>query len=165
VSTAAVQQVWILSLVVFVVVLLVVAALLTLILSASKRIHGGVSAFINRLIADPAIRMLFMSYDLIAPDRRLAAEEALDAVRGHLHAHGVDVEILEVVGGVVYVRLHGMTAGRLAESAVVHDLEEALRAGFIGFSRTGHPRAASDCGNHPDRHVETACVPRCARRR
>lgn len=96
------------------------------------RSMGG-DAFINRLISDPAIRMLFMSYDLIAADRRLAAEEALDAVRGHLHAHGVDVEILEVVGGVVYVRLHGMAAGRLSEEAVVHDLEEALRTGFIGF--------------------------------
>ena len=61
---------------------------------------------INRLIADPAIRMLLMSYDLIAVDRRLQAEEALDTVRGHLHEHGVDVEIQDVVGGVVYVRLH-----------------------------------------------------------
>src|SRR5687768_8978950 len=42
---------------------------------------------INRLIADPAIRMLLMSYDLIAVDRRLQAEEALDTVRGHLHDH------------------------------------------------------------------------------
>ena len=43
-SAEAVQQVWVLSLVVFVVVLLVVAALLTLILSTAKQIHGGVSA-------------------------------------------------------------------------------------------------------------------------
>jgi 3-phenylpropionate/trans-cinnamate dioxygenase ferredoxin subunit len=96
------------------------------------RSMGG-DAFVNRLIADPAIRILLMSYDLIAADRRLAAEEALDAVRGHLHAHGVDVEILEVVGGVVYVRLHGVTRGDLTEDAVIHDVEETLRAGFIGF--------------------------------
>ena len=96
------------------------------------RSMGG-DAFVNRLIADPAIRMLLMSYDLVPVDRRLMAEEALDAVRGHLHAHGVDVEILEVVGGVVYVRLHGLGATTLEESAVVHDLEEALRDGFIGF--------------------------------
>lgn len=105
----------------------------------------GGDAFINRLIADPAIRILLMSYDLIAADRRLAAEEALDAVRGHLHAHGVDVEMLEVVGGVVYVRLHGMAQGRLSEEAVLHDLEEALRAGFIGFQElvTRAPRSAA----------------------
>jgi 3-phenylpropionate/trans-cinnamate dioxygenase ferredoxin subunit len=108
------------------------------------RSMGG-DAFINRLVADPAIRILLMSYDLIAADRRLAAEEALDAVRGHLHAHGVDVEILEVVGGVVYVRLHGMAAGRLSNEAVLHDLEEALRAGFIGFQElvTRVPRSAA----------------------
>lgn len=90
-------------------------------------------AFVNRLVADPAIRMLLMSYDLIAVDRRLQAEEALDTVRGHLHAHGIDVEIPEVVGGVVYVRLHGLEAGRISEGAVRKDIENALAAGFLGF--------------------------------
>lgn len=113
------------------------------------RSMGG-DAFINRLIADPAIRILLMSYDLIAADRRLAAEEALDAVRGHLHAHGIDVEILEVVGGVVYVRLHGSPAG-LGEAAVLRDLEEALRAGFIGFQElvTRAPRASAAAATIP----------------
>lgn len=108
------------------------------------RSMGG-DAFVNRLIADPAIRILLMSYDLIAADRRLSAEEALDAVRGHLHTHGVDVEILEVVGGVVYVRLHGVVEERLSEAAVLRDLEEALRAGFIGFQElvTRAPRSTA----------------------
>lgn len=104
---------------------------LTHLMQAIRSMAGD--AFVNRLVADPAIRMLLMSYDLVAVDRRLMAEEALDTVRGHLHAHGVDVEILEVVGGVVYVRLHGLGAGRLSEAAVVKDLEEALRAHFVGF--------------------------------
>lgn len=43
----AVQQVWVVSLAVFVVVLLVVAVLLTLILRTAKQIHGGVSAIWN----------------------------------------------------------------------------------------------------------------------
>ena len=93
----------------------------------------GGDAFVNRLIADPAIRVLLMSYDLVPVDRRLMAEEALDMVRGHLHSHGVDVEILVVVGGVVYVRIHGLGSTTLDQAAVIHDLEEALRAGFIGF--------------------------------
>lgn len=107
------------------------------------RSMGG-DAFVNRLIADPAIRILLMSYDLVAADRRLAAEEAMDAVRGHLHAHGIDVEILEVVGGVVYVRLHGMHGATLRDTAVLHDIEQALRAGFIGFQElvTREPRSA-----------------------
>lgn len=93
----------------------------------------GGDAFVNRLIADPAIRMLLMSYDLVPVDRRLMAEEAIDAVRGHLHGHGVDIEILEVVGGVVYVRLHGLGNGAIGQEAVVRDVEEALHEGFVGF--------------------------------
>lgn len=93
-------------------------------------------AFLNRLLAEPPIRLLLMSYGLIAVDRRLQAEEAVDSVRGHLHDHGIDVEILEVVGGVVYVHLH--PNGHAAESidpsaAAIQDLQAALRAHFIGF--------------------------------
>ena len=46
-TSEAIQQVWLVSLAVFVVVLLVVAALLTLILSTTKKIHAGVSAIWN----------------------------------------------------------------------------------------------------------------------
>ncbi|HEU4367924.1 MAG TPA: NifU family protein, partial [Methylomirabilota bacterium] len=81
--------------------------------TALTRLVGAIQAmageaFVNRLTADPAIRLLLTSYDLLAVDRRLLAEEALDTVRGHLHAHGVDVELADVVGGAVYVRLHGV---------------------------------------------------------
>lgn len=90
-------------------------------------------AFVNRLVADPAIRLLLMSYDLVPIDRRMQAEEAIDAVRGHLHSRGVDVELLDVVGGVIYARLHGLAAAGVTEDAVRRDLEEALSAGLLGF--------------------------------
>lgn len=102
-----------------------------------QALHGlSGDTLINRLIADPAIRMLLMSYDLIAVDRRLQAEEALDTVRGHLHEHGVDVEIQEVVGGVVYVRLHlshQEDGDALPLDRIRADLEAALREFLIGF--------------------------------
>lgn len=103
--------------------------------TALTRLVGAIQAmageaFVNRLTADPAIRLLLTSYDLLAVDRRLLAEEALDTVRGHLHAHGIDVELADVVGGAVYVRLHGPTDD---VEAVRHDLERALRAGLVGF--------------------------------
>lgn len=102
-----------------------------------QALHGlSGDTLINRLIADPAIRMLLMSYDLIAVDRRLQAEEALDTVRGHLHEHGVDVEIQEVVGGVVYVRLHVARqegCEPLPLDRIRTDLEAALREFLIGF--------------------------------
>ncbi len=90
-------------------------------------------AFVNRLTGDPAIRLLLMSYDLLAVDRRTLTEEALDAVRGHLHAHGIDVELVEVLGGVITVRLHGVKPDDARYDGVVHDIDEALRAGLLGF--------------------------------
>lgn len=104
---------------------------LTHLMDAIRGMAGD--AFINRLTADPGIRLLLMSYDLVAVDRRLQTEEALDAVRGHLHARGVDVELTEVVGGVVYVRLHGLAASGIPEPAIRHDLEEAIKTGLLGF--------------------------------
>ncbi len=90
-------------------------------------------AFVNRLTGDPAIRLLLMSYDLLAVDRRTLAEEALDDVRGHLHLHGIDVELVEVLGGVITVRIHGVTPSDTTYAGVVRDLDEALRAGLLGF--------------------------------
>lgn len=104
-----------------------------------QAVHGMAGeAFLNRLLADPAIRLLLMSYNLIAVDRRLQAEEALDAVRGHLHEHGIDVALLDVVGGVVTVRLHTSRRAAAGEHALHRDdarrdIEAALREGLLGF--------------------------------
>jgi len=105
---------------------------------------GGETA-INRLTADPAIRLLLMSYDLLAVDRRIMTEEALDAVRGHLHAHGVHVELLDVAGGEVFVQLHGVDESDLSPDAVRRDIEAALGDGPIGFQvlTIGKPPAHS----------------------
>jgi len=104
---------------------------LTHLVNAIRGMAGD--AFVNRLAGDPAIRLLLMSYELLAVDRRLLAEEALDAVRGHLHDHGIDVELVDVVGGAVYVRLHGLRDSGPDLEAVRHDVEEALRTGLLGF--------------------------------
>ena len=104
---------------------------LTHLMGAIQSMAGD--AFVNRLTGDPAIRLLLMSYDLLAVDRRTLAEEALDAVRGHLHAHGVNVELVEVLGGVVAVRVHGVSTDDETFPGVVNDLNEALRVGLLGF--------------------------------
>ena len=106
--------------------------------TALTRLVGAIhamagDAFIHRLTADPAIRLLLMSYDLLAVDRRLVAEEALDAVRGHLHGHGVDVELIDVTGGAVTVKLHGADRAAVDLDAVQRDLETALSTGLPGF--------------------------------
>jgi nitrite reductase/ring-hydroxylating ferredoxin subunit len=106
--------------------------------TALTRLVGAIhamagEAFVNRLAADPAIRLLLMSYDLLAVDRRLMAEEALDSVRGHLHARGIDVELIGVAGGAVTVKLHGAARADIPIEGVRHDLEAALAAGLPGF--------------------------------
>ena len=106
-------------------------AALTHLMGAIQSMAGD--AFVNRLTSDPAIRLLLMSYDLLAVDRRTLAEEALDAVRGHLHTHGIDIELLEVLGGVVSVRMHGPPAGHPALDGARRDVEAALQAGLLGF--------------------------------
>ena len=122
-------------------------------------------AFINRLTGDPAIRLLLMSYDLLAVDRRTLAEEAIDAVRGHLHAHGVDVELVNVLGGVIGVRIHGISATDAAYAAVIRDIEESLRAGLLGFQELeirdgkGARPAAPDSSFFPAASLERASRP------
>jgi nitrite reductase/ring-hydroxylating ferredoxin subunit len=122
--------------------------------TALTRLMGAIhamagEAFINRLAADPAIRLLLMSYDLLAVDRRLLAEEALDSVRGHLHRHGIDVELTAVTGGTVAVKLHG-PAAPIPVEAVRHDVEAALAAGLPGFQElTIGDRAPSGKGHRP----------------
>lgn len=90
-------------------------------------------SFLNRLVADPAVRVLFMSYEILPLDRRLQAEEAIDAARGPLHDRGVDVELREVEGGLVAVRLHGLERAGLAEEDVRRAVEGALREHLVGF--------------------------------
>ncbi len=93
----------------------------------------GGEQLMDRLTGDAAIRMLFMSYDLLAVDRRINTEEALDTVRGHLHSHGVDVELLEVVGSEVFVKLHGIDESSMPVDAVRRDIETALQQELVGF--------------------------------
>jgi len=61
-TEGAVQQVWILSLVVYFVVVLVVAILLTLILRTAKQIHGGVSAIwtVGQKVANNTIHIALL---------------------------------------------------------------------------------------------------------
>ncbi|MGQ0764312.1 MAG: Rieske 2Fe-2S domain-containing protein [Gemmatimonadota bacterium] len=109
--------------------------------TALERLMASISAmagdaFVNRLVSDPAVRLLFMSYDLLTIDRRLQAEEALDLVRSHLHAHGVGVELVDVMGGVVTVGIRrAAVEGETKPSpdAIIADITRALETGLIGF--------------------------------
>jgi hypothetical protein len=88
----AVQQVWVVSLAVFVVVLLVVAVLLTLILRTAKQIHGGVSAIWNvgQKVANNTVHLALLDRTnhvagkILESAGRVAA--ATDAIAAHASA-------------------------------------------------------------------------------
>ncbi len=85
----AVQQVWVISLAVFVVVLLVVAALLALILSTSKQIHGGVSAIWNvgQRIANNTVHLALLDRTNHLGGQILQAAGGIAVATGAIAAH------------------------------------------------------------------------------
>lgn len=85
--------------------------------------------------ADPALAWLLDTYG-IGADERAAAERALDSVRPYIHSHGGEVELLDVSGGVVHVRVAGACSGCAASAITLREgVEAALREVVPGFQR------------------------------
>lgn len=90
---------------------------------------------LERLRADPIVSWLLDAYG-VGIDERAAAEAALEAIRPYIHSHGGEVEIIDVEGGVVAVRMSGACAGCTASAITLRQgVEEALREGFPAFAR------------------------------
>ena len=80
------------------------------------------------------IALLFTLYDLNPNDPTSAVEQALEVVRPYMRSHGGEVEVLDVVDGLVHVRLQGACSSCAASSATLkHGIEAALRDGLPGF--------------------------------
>lgn len=88
----------------------------------------------ERLAADHQAAPVLDLYDLLPLDDREQIDDALESVRPYIHSHGGEVEVLDVVDGIVHVRLQGACSG-CAGSAVTlrRGVEEALRNGYTGF--------------------------------
>ena len=91
-SEAAIQQVWILSLVIFAAVLVVVAVMLTLILGTARRIQEGVAAIwtVGQKIANNTIQipLLHRTNHLVHGilERAAATAQAVEAIERHAAA-------------------------------------------------------------------------------
>ncbi len=87
--TPAIQQMWLATLGIFVVVLLVVAVLLTLILVTAKRIHGGVSAIwtVGQKIANNTIHLAMLQRTNHLGGQILASAGGIAAATGAIAAH------------------------------------------------------------------------------
>ena len=81
----------------------------------------------------PAIAWLVEAYG-VGMDEIAAAEAAIDQVRPFIHSHGGSVEVLDVRGGVVAIRMAGACAGCTASAQTLRDgIEQALAEHHPGF--------------------------------
>jgi Fe-S cluster biogenesis protein NfuA/nitrite reductase/ring-hydroxylating ferredoxin subunit len=84
----------------------------------------------------PIARAMLAMYGLTALDDEELVEEALDEVRPYIESHGGQVELLEVEGGVVHLRLGGACDGCAGSAmTLTRGIEQALREHFPAFDR------------------------------
>lgn len=96
----------------------------------------GSPAILEKALNDPAVNMLLELYNLVPQDLepKQQAELALEQVRPYIQSHGGAVDVLDVVGGVVHVRLSGACQGCAGSAMTLkRGIEAALREGFPGF--------------------------------
>jgi Fe-S cluster biogenesis protein NfuA/nitrite reductase/ring-hydroxylating ferredoxin subunit len=94
---------------------------------------GG--ALIARAAEDPIVRVLFTLYDLLPSDPHAQVENALSTVRPYIQSHGGEIDVLDVVAGVVHVRLAGSCDGCAGSTTTLkRGVETALREGFPDFA-------------------------------
>lgn len=88
-TAETIQQVWMLSLVIFLVVLIVVALLLTLILVTSKKIHAGVSAIwtAGQKVANNTVQLALLHRTNNLAGRILASAGNVAAATGAIATH------------------------------------------------------------------------------
>lgn len=84
--------------------------------------------------AHPSIAWLFEAYD-VGLDDRATAERALEEIRPYIESHGGQVHVLDVVDGVVHVRLSGACSGCSASAVTLQEgVERALRTHLPDFA-------------------------------
>lgn len=84
----------------------------------------------------PQAQALLAMYDLVDVEPEILVEEAIDEVRPYIESHGGHVELLEVIGGEVHLRLGGACDGCAGSATTLtRGIEQALREHFPGFER------------------------------
>ena len=92
-------------------------------------------ALLARAAEDPIVQALLILYDFLPSDPRTQAESALATIRPYIHSHGGAVEVLDVVEGVVHLRLAGSCDGCPGSTVTLErGIETALREGFPEFA-------------------------------
>ncbi len=117
----------------------------------------------------PVAAAVLAMYELVPLDEHSQVEEALDEVRPYIESHGGELELLEVDGGIVHVRLggscHGCAASAMTlrrgveeklreripwfEEIVAHDPQEAVQAPVPGALPMVQVGASTSPGPNP----------------
>ena len=85
---------------------------------------------------DPMAQALLAMYGLADVEPEILVDEALDEVRPYIESHGGDVELLDVRGGEVHLRLGGACNGCAGSAmTLTRGIEQALREHYPGFER------------------------------
>lgn len=88
----------------------------------------------DQLQKDPAVSMLLILYDLMPPDSVKQVEIALETLGPYIASQGVTVEVLDVIEGIVHLRLSGVGNGSADSIATLkQNIEVVLRDDFPGF--------------------------------
>lgn len=88
---------------------------------------------LKALREDPGIAWMLDAYG-VGVDEKAAAEAALEDIRPYIASHGGSVEILDVSGGLVRVKLAGACSGCTASAVTLSEgIETALRDNFPAF--------------------------------
>lgn len=104
------------------------------------------SPVLDQLVADERIANLLILHDLHPVSVRSRIERALDGVRPYLQSHGGDVELLDIVGDAVTVRMLGTCDGCPSSSVTLElAVEEAVLSAAPEMARL----VAADQPNAP----------------
>ncbi len=79
------------------------------------------------LVEEPIVYALFSMHGLVRADLATRVARVLEMVRPYMQSHGGDVELAEVRGDTVFVRLHGACNGCSMSAVTLRDgVEEAI---------------------------------------
>ena len=98
----------------------------------------------------PIAAAVLAMYELVPLDERTQIEEALDEIRPYIEGHGGNLELLEVEGGVVHVRLSGSCHGCAASTmTLTRGVETKLRERIPWFEKIVSHEPEEDVEEHP----------------
>ena len=84
----------------------------------------------------PIAAAVLSMYELVPLDERTQIEEALDEIRPYIEGHGGNLELLDVEGGIVHVRLSGSCHGCAASTmTLTRGVETKLRERIPWFEK------------------------------